>query len=473
MSLVEAPSPDIPNTVNINQVQGNLNQYNAEHLVHVHTHGENGISLLQRNISRDAFHNSEQRYPPPQCHPDTRVAVQTEIHTWAMDLTAPSVVSGQLPRCRFLLCTRAVRQFRDKIFSTIAYQLALHFPALRRTFGLAVEGDPAICDKALEDQMYALIINPLACVDPSDSGPHLVVIDGLDECDDKQRQKRIITIITQAAVRYNIPLKFLICSRPEPHIRDTFNSLPQDVTFGRLVLDETFNPGRDILNYLRHHLSEIRIRRLPNQDDSWPERHLDQLVQCASGQFIYAATVVKFVGDEFCHPVLQLRAVLHLSTARPGLSPFTDLDSLYTHILSANPDVPLVMRILGAFFMIPDGDETCSVRFLEGILALESSTVRPALRGLHSLLLIPDADDEQIRVHHASFRDFLSDPARAGKFHLAASVHHADMGKRCLCILKDHLQNPEQYPQFISRYVTNNWMRHYIPGTEHDQMLQD
>jgi hypothetical protein len=53
-----------------------------------------GISLLQRNISGDALHNSEQRFPPPQCHPNTRIAVQTTIQRWAADTDsqAPSVM---------------------------------------------------------------------------------------------------------------------------------------------------------------------------------------------------------------------------------------------------------------------------------------------------------------------------------------------------------------------------------------------
>ncbi|KAJ7183925.1 hypothetical protein C8R46DRAFT_884999, partial [Mycena filopes] len=143
----------------------------------------------------------------PKCHPDTRVAVQTEIQSWAMDPNAPSIMwlygpagAGESAVAQ----TMADRWFPDSclaaafffargrsdssgsnIFSTIAYQLALHFPALRRAFGLAVEGDLAICDKALEDQMYALIINPLTYIDPSDSGPHIILIDGLDECSDR------------------------------------------------------------------------------------------------------------------------------------------------------------------------------------------------------------------------------------------------------------------------------------------------
>lgn len=91
---------------------------------------------------------------------------------------------------------------------------------------------------------------------------------------------------------------------------------------------------------------------LPYEDDSWPsERDLDRLVYSASGQFIYAATVV-----EYCHPMQQLDIVLSLSTTEIGTSPPAELDTLYACILSANANVPLTMCILGAYFAIPNSN---------------------------------------------------------------------------------------------------------------------
>ncbi|KAJ7847241.1 hypothetical protein B0H14DRAFT_3138568 [Mycena olivaceomarginata] len=70
-----------------NQVAGNVN-YVTGNLI------QSRISLLQRNIAGDALHNSEQRFPPPLCHPDTRTAVQSTIQVWAADRDhqAPSVM---------------------------------------------------------------------------------------------------------------------------------------------------------------------------------------------------------------------------------------------------------------------------------------------------------------------------------------------------------------------------------------------
>ena len=53
---------------------------------------------------------------------------------------------------------------------------------------------------------------------PTSSDPYLIVIDGLDECADPQVQTGILRSISKAVKRCQFPLKFLIASRPEPHL---------------------------------------------------------------------------------------------------------------------------------------------------------------------------------------------------------------------------------------------------------------
>ena len=69
---------------------------------------------------------------------------------------------------------------------------------------------------------------------------------------------------------------------------------------------------------------------LSDVEHPWPgEGVIDLLVQRSSGQFIYATTVLKFVGSDFCSPKKQLALVL-----KPEPTAFSDLDQLYTQILS-------------------------------------------------------------------------------------------------------------------------------------------
>ncbi|KAJ7726423.1 hypothetical protein B0H14DRAFT_3519097 [Mycena olivaceomarginata] len=452
------------------QVAGHHNEYHVAGNL-VQPQGENGaswITILTRNISGGSFHNSEQRFPPPQCHPDTRIAVQNTIHAWAdeggqassvMWLYGPAgagksaiaqtmaekwAAEDALAAAFFFARWRAGGSSGKSLFPTIAYQLALQIPKLRTVIGMAVEADPAICNKTIEDQARVLLVNPFKQLDTSAEKPYLVIIDGLDECDDKLMQNRIITIIFRMLVEDHLPIRFLICSRPEPNIRETFDSLPPNAQFRRLMLDESFNPSRDILHYLRDRFSEILQRRLPNHSKagaSWPsERDLESLVQKASGQFIYAATVIKFVDNEYCNPVKQLELVLGLSASQTNTAVFADLDALYTFILSTNPNVTLLVRILGSFFAI--AEEGRCMSFLDAFLGLVHGSVRLALRGLHSLLFIPNSDDRRIRLYHTSIQDFLFNPTRAGIFFVNIHKHHEDSAWRCFSIIQDSVEDP-------------------------------
>ena len=43
------------------------------------------MELLQQHITPGAFHNSDERYEPPKCHPRTREAVLKKIEDWVKD----------------------------------------------------------------------------------------------------------------------------------------------------------------------------------------------------------------------------------------------------------------------------------------------------------------------------------------------------------------------------------------------------
>ena len=49
--------------------------------------------------------------------------------------------------------------------------------------------------------------------------PQLVVIDGLDECLDTDTQTNFIQFLSSSVAQYELPLKFLIVSCPEAHIK--------------------------------------------------------------------------------------------------------------------------------------------------------------------------------------------------------------------------------------------------------------
>ncbi|KAJ7461404.1 hypothetical protein B0H11DRAFT_1872127 [Mycena galericulata] len=62
-------------------IGGNVN--NIQH------HGETGLHILHRAIAGGAYHDSAERYPQPQCHPDTRKKMLEVLRRWAHGTEPP------------------------------------------------------------------------------------------------------------------------------------------------------------------------------------------------------------------------------------------------------------------------------------------------------------------------------------------------------------------------------------------------
>jgi hypothetical protein len=155
------------------------------------------------------------------------------------------------------------------------------------------------------------------------------------------------------------------------------------------------------------------------------------MVQKSSGHFLYPSTIIKFTDDKRFRPTDRLAAIQNVSRSE-GESPFTELDRLYTQILSGIPDRRRLLAILSVVVSFK-----LSPRHIEQLLELRPGDVRLALRDLHSVLHVPvegrvSSSADPVSVHHASFRDFLGDSVRAGEFHLGPQ-HGARLAR---CVLK-------------------------------------
>ena len=104
-------------------------------------------------------------------------------------------------------------------FSTLAFQLAQSNDSFKNVIGAALQEDPALGHKALLSQVEGLILTPL--LSPGvDCRVTLIVLDALDECDEKGAVA-ILRYLFSHAIRI-LFLRILITSRPEPHISSVF-----------------------------------------------------------------------------------------------------------------------------------------------------------------------------------------------------------------------------------------------------------
>ena len=390
---------------------------------------------LKSHISEAAMHNPLAHYPPPLCHPKTRENVLKIITDWIDDsylcqrimwLNGPAGAGksaiaqtiaerykdSRVAASFFFLRNTPDRGVADRLFTTLAWQLGASIPETLPHIELALKTDPLLHTKSIDIQFDHLVVKVFENLLRDNPGlrpeKSLVLIDGVDECATDQDQKLLLTLITDALACTKIPLSFLICSRPEPHIKETFDTENMKRVSCAVVLDEEFAPDNDIRRFLEDSIFDIytkhNIPRLPSVTD------IDHLVSEASGQFVYASTVIKFIDDDDCNPKEQLDIVLELHSANTS-SPYAQLDRLYIQILSQQPDVRFLRDVF--VLIIARGDP--SFKFICRRLRISEENLLLKLRGIHSLLQISDSC---ITVHHRSLHDFFQDKKRAGRYYI-------------------------------------------------------
>ncbi|RXW11695.1 hypothetical protein EST38_g14160, partial [Candolleomyces aberdarensis] len=334
---------------------------------------------------------------------------------------------------------------------TLAYQLAQHLPALKNPVAQAIQDNPLLFKKNLRVQMEALILTPLRQITVESNVPGVVLIDGLDECEAEQyfdsnvashtgklmeREKsedqlEILQVLREAALDPAFPFRIVIASRPERVFREFFNDKKQKSSFApSLILDKKYNPNADIVLFLQAKFSEIRRRF--NLSPSWPSQEiLATLLDQASGQFIYAAIVIRYITtSRHGSPHTLLDRVLKVKPGS-GINPFSHLDAFYTHILRSTPNPTLAVKwlwilkgeISGRVGCVLFNADIAPAAFLVNLLLqTDEGNAEYVLGDLHSLVDsdVPPSDDFEApyRPYHKSLYDFLRREDRSGPIHV-------------------------------------------------------
>lgn len=357
---------------------------------------------------------------------------------------------GLLLASFFFSRTAGGRNNEKKLIPTIAYQIAISFPTTREHIEQAVESDPSLVDKSLEAQIQSLLIQPLrlACEATSseEQWPQLIIIDGLDECRDSKVQIHILHVLCEIVRQYKLPVAVFIASRAEHHLRAAFDMGHLNLLSTRLYLDDSFHPDDDIRQFLIDKFDDMKKEHpfRSHIPDSWPSPDVIYSLVCkSSGQFIFASTVVRFVGSIHDLPGERLDIVLGLS-AQDEDSPFGELDALYSHIFASVKNLNSALRILA--FKMNEGTnlnigemlnpklfEPQAVFTIEQFLLLKEGEMRYCLANLDSVLIQVIDDGCDLRFLHASLQDFLVDRSRSGNFHIDKEHAHADIA---ICYMK-------------------------------------
>lgn len=416
------------------------------------------MKALSERVIEGAEHDSSLRDPPPLCHPGTRVQLHGKISAWFHNkerekallwLKGPAGVgksavvqtfAESLAGPKHLGATLFFSKLNDRndpqrVFITIAFQLATRIPAYRAYITEQIALDPSLLKKGMKDQFRILIAEPFGSNGiGKGEGPWGVLLDGLDECEGVDQQSSIIWLVSEFVLKFpHAPFVWVITSRPEPHIVATFAH--EEVApshWSEYISINSTEACKDVERYLNARFKAMR-EQYPHIPSTWPsETQSLKLTNGALGLFIFARTAARFMEDpNYADPISRLDLILsvidHLDIKATDDHPFALLDGLYTHILTSIPSAlrRTTIRILG-FILCSKSSPTFdglsytlkshNLMAMSVILSLGPPVVYSSLHKLHSVLKIPDLQDayeNQVSFFHASFGDYLTDPTRS------------------------------------------------------------
>ncbi|KAJ6527352.1 hypothetical protein DFH09DRAFT_1371431 [Mycena vulgaris] len=305
----------------------------------VTSYGEAGIDLLYCNVATEALHNSGERFEEPACHPGTRTAILEQLDLWSTDTSTESTIMW-LHGCAGAGKSAIAQMFAGNIqregrLGASFFFKPMSVPALRSPIQQAVEHDKLVVGRAMAVSFEQLLVEPFQNVQELQHIP-VIVLDGLDECADHKVQQQIVRLFIRAIRDHRLPIRLLIASRPEPHLREILEKEDIFAICRHSALSADKSAFDDIHKYFLDEFSRIHSESMDRGIDlgsHWPSPSaVNQLVRTSSATFIYATTVIRFVDDEYHHPADRLQSILDLDPQSTA-----PLDDLYTQILSGVP----------------------------------------------------------------------------------------------------------------------------------------
>ncbi|KAF5312522.1 hypothetical protein D9619_003563 [Psilocybe cf. subviscida] len=246
------------------------------------------------------------------------------------------------------------RSTAQPLVATLLYQIVQVSPTRRQAIATVLSDSPLLFGASIQDQFNKLLSSPLrgisASLESSARRPIVLLIDGLDECDSehKQSQRQILLALDHLLVQKNSPFLVLVASRAEPQIAMAFKQLASPVQ--SIFLDDQYSPEKDIRIFVTGEFDKIKKSHnlAHTLGDSWPSvDDTEAIVRKSSGQFIYAATVMRFLSNSSASPMLSLERVKGIVRVTKN-PPISQLDAIYSYILSQADDQEAVKDFLAA-----------------------------------------------------------------------------------------------------------------------------
>ncbi|KAJ2911637.1 hypothetical protein MD484_g8774, partial [Candolleomyces efflorescens] len=414
-------------------VEGNFNQQ----IVVQETYPASGSNNLPPFLQpiHDASHTRDRNKSPPNsaCYPGTRKGVVQGITSWATSslmlrkkhiywlhgyvgsgkssiaLEVAKVVAQKkrLGGSFFFCRSGGDRCGMTRFAATLASQMSVAIPEAAPFIRTAVENASAFTAMSVTEQLHRLVLEPFQAATSRKfqstnliATPFLIVVDGLDECKDRQDVEAFIdTIIDFFAQNPHVPLRFFITSRVEHHIQS--HLLAESV-----VLDDLAGHGSrdDITTFLESAFATASqgnpvIQAYIRQNGSWPTKaDKERLVEFIGGSFIFASAVFKYIvtpSEDGLTPMQRLALAFNMN---PGL------DGLYTQTLARAAHLPYFLDVISTIARLR---APLSASGIADLLGIQTFEVVHVLVDLQAIFQVPRADNLPVTLCHTSLQDYL------------------------------------------------------------------
>ncbi|SJL14640.1 uncharacterized protein ARMOST_18105 [Armillaria ostoyae] len=351
----------------------------------------------------------------------------------------------------------------SKLITSIAYALGTFDVRIGMTISKVIETSRSVMTMTdLSRQFQLLLRDPLEHVpDLVDEGPLVVIIDGLDECD---ASPELLAVLAEGFGPKLPFIRLIVSSRPVHHIATVFEG--RDCVYPLRLDTSSKSVNLDIRFYLERQFATVR-------DDAFQKKckeldAVNELAARASGLFIWAATVAKFVcgwpGSSRLEAVLATD-IPHDATAALTTLYHTALDTLVSQIDSqaTNADIKkCVHGVLGAV-LVTQTPPGMTEDVLDNVVLLgEGSPSSHHIVSMLGSVLSPETKDSPIRFIHKSLDDFLQDRSRCGdEWFVDVTVHRKAIAEQCRIASESFLKtwSPKSdmdiraVPAYISKYA--------------------
>ncbi|KIK23348.1 hypothetical protein PISMIDRAFT_65472, partial [Pisolithus microcarpus 441] len=393
-----------------------------------------------------------------KCLDGTRTKILTEIVSWIQntDENVPRILwlhgqagrgksaiahtialwlkeAGGFGSCFCFARDRQAEHREEKIFTTIARDLADHDPAFRRALADVLAKDHSL--KTTSDvtlQWEKLVLEPLSKVSSTMIGTMVVVVDALDESGPEGSRRHILSVLASQANDLPRNIRVFVTSRALPDIQNVLSSAP---LVRATCLDDvsTDSTERDIWLYVSKqlgHLPDIgstEVHRISKKADclfEWArvacdyiqsnttgatvKECYDNIISLQSGEGRSLLDTTYFAILESAVPKARqgferYRSVMHQVVMTLEPLPIASLNRMRMHFPNKQDhyDVVVILKLMSPV--------------LGGIVD-HATPVRPL---------------------HASFYDFLTDRSRSGIYFIDTSC--PDLAVAALQILHDEL----------------------------------